>query len=149
MGHSTVSTTEQMGSEHIQVSSHIPFEAFVRLFLPFSTDDIDNILLRARQAGVGMQLLTGDSLSVSREVLELAKKHSTYSSPPLFLPFLTSPSTEGLYTTVGLHPCRATEMDAYEGGVEAYAAALDKLLEENKGVAVAGSSPSSRVLHYS
>jgi hypothetical protein len=31
-------------------------------------------------------------------------------------------------------------MDEYEGGVEAYVAALDKVLEENKGVAVAGAS---------
>ncbi|GAA5978262.1 hypothetical protein JCM11641_001152 [Rhodosporidiobolus odoratus] len=82
-------------------------------------DDFDDMLLRARRAGVGMQLLTGDCLDGSKEVLELAKKH------------------KGLYTTVGCHPCRAAEMDAYQGGPEAYIAALDKLLEENKDKAAA------------
>ncbi|GAA6027249.1 hypothetical protein JCM8097_002524 [Rhodosporidiobolus ruineniae] len=82
-------------------------------------DDFDQVLLRARKAGVGMQLLTGDCLEGSKEVLELANKH------------------KGLYATVGCHPCRATEMDAYPGGVEAYIEALDKVIMENKGKAVA------------
>ncbi|GAA5869631.1 hypothetical protein JCM8547_005090 [Rhodosporidiobolus lusitaniae] len=82
-------------------------------------DDLDQILLRARKAGVGMQLLTGDCLEGSKEVLALAKEH------------------KGLYTTVGCHPCRATEMDKYEGGVEAYIEALSKVIEENRDRAVA------------
>lgn len=40
---------------------------------------------------------------------------------------------EGLYTTIGCHPCRATEMDAYPGGPDAYIAALDELIVQNKG----------------
>ncbi|GAA5824274.1 hypothetical protein JCM11251_001592 [Rhodosporidiobolus azoricus] len=82
-------------------------------------DDFDDILLRARKAGVGIQLLTGDCLEGSKEVLDLAKKHN------------------GLYSTVGCHPCRATEMDKYLGGVEAYIEALDKVLTENKDQAIA------------
>ncbi|GAA5910734.1 hypothetical protein JCM6882_002064 [Rhodosporidiobolus microsporus] len=82
-------------------------------------DDFDDILLRARKAGVGIQLLTGDCLEGSKEVLELAKQH------------------KGLYATVGCHPCRATEMDKFAGGVEAYIAALDKVILENQDKAIA------------
>ncbi|BGP48077.1 hypothetical protein JCM10450v2_003949 [Rhodotorula kratochvilovae] len=78
-------------------------------------DDLKDILARARRAGVGMQLLTGDCLEGSKEVLALARQH------------------KGLYATVGCHPCRATEPDAFPGGAEAYFQALDQLIEENKG----------------
>ncbi|GAA6022840.1 hypothetical protein JCM8202_003736 [Rhodotorula sphaerocarpa] len=78
-------------------------------------DDLDEILKRARHAGVGMQLLTGDCLEGSKEVLALAQQH------------------QGLYTTIGCHPCRANEMDAFPGGPEAYVKALDDLIVENKG----------------
>lgn len=40
---------------------------------------------------------------------------------------------DGLYTTIGCHPCRASEMDAYTCGPAAYIAALDQLIVENKG----------------
>ncbi|BGP16079.1 hypothetical protein JCM10213_007543 [Rhodosporidiobolus nylandii] len=82
-------------------------------------DDFDDMLLRSRRAGVGMQLLTGDCLEGSKQVLGLAKKH------------------KGLYATVGCHPCRASEMDAYPGGVEAYIQALDNVIEENPEHAIA------------
>ncbi|GAA5929898.1 hypothetical protein JCM3775_004458 [Rhodotorula graminis] len=78
-------------------------------------DDFADILGRARRAGVGMQLLTGDCLEGSKEVLALAQQH------------------QGLYATVGCHPCRATEPDAYPGGAAAYFDALDKLIVDNKG----------------
>jgi hypothetical protein len=42
-------------------------------------DDFDHILKRARQAGVGMQLLTGDCLKGSKEVIALAKKDGDLS----------------------------------------------------------------------
>ncbi|GAA6060505.1 hypothetical protein JCM10212_005586 [Sporobolomyces blumeae] len=77
-------------------------------------DDFAAILERARGAGVGVQLLTGDCIPGSEQVLALATEH------------------EGLYATVGCHPCRATEMDKYPGGPEAYIDALDRLIEENK-----------------
>ncbi|CEQ39126.1 SPOSA6832_00615, partial [Sporobolomyces salmonicolor] len=76
--------------------------------------DFDDILSRARKAGVGIQLLTGDCLEGSKQVLDLAENR------------------RGLYATVGCHPCRASEIDAYPGGVEAYIEALDKLIEEHK-----------------
>ncbi|GAA5878501.1 hypothetical protein JCM16303_002102 [Sporobolomyces ruberrimus] len=78
-------------------------------------DDFEAILGRARQAGVGIQLLTGDCIDGSREVLKLASQY------------------DGLFATVGCHPCRANEMEKYEGGVEAYIETLDKIIEENKG----------------
>ncbi|TKA54255.1 hypothetical protein B0A53_03346 [Rhodotorula sp. CCFEE 5036] len=78
-------------------------------------DDLEEILRRARDAGVHTQLLTGDCLEGSKEVLALAEQY------------------EGLYTTIGCHPCRATEMDAYPGGPEAYIAALDEVIVQNKG----------------
>ncbi|GAA5860533.1 hypothetical protein JCM1840_000289 [Sporobolomyces johnsonii] len=77
--------------------------------------DFDAILSRARKAGVGIQLLTGDCLEGSKQVLDLAEHH------------------RGLFATVGCHPCRASEMDEYPGGVEAYIQALDKVIEEHKG----------------
>lgn len=80
----------------------------------FSPDDFDAILDRARRAGVGIQLLTGDCIPGSQEVLELATRH------------------DGLYATVGCHPCRATEMDKYEGGIDAYVATLDRIIADNK-----------------
>ncbi|BGP55409.1 hypothetical protein JCM8202v2_003012 [Rhodotorula sphaerocarpa] len=83
--------------------------------VPRLIDDLDEILKRARHAGVGMQLLTGDCLEGSKEVLALAQQH------------------QGLYTTIGCHPCRANEMDAFPGGPEAYVKALDDLIVENKG----------------
>ncbi|GAA5833312.1 hypothetical protein JCM5353_008531 [Sporobolomyces roseus] len=77
-------------------------------------DDFDAILSRARKAGVGIQLLTGDCISGSKEVLELASRY------------------DGLFATVGCHPCRATEMDKHSGGMEGYIRELDQMIEENK-----------------
>ncbi|GAA5999054.1 3'-5'-exodeoxyribonuclease [Rhodotorula paludigena] len=79
------------------------------------SDDFDDILKRAQRAGVGMQLLTGDCLEGSKEVLELAQKH------------------RGLFATIGCHPCRATEPDAHPGGFDAYFEALDELIAAHKG----------------
>ncbi|GEM07274.1 tatD DNase family protein [Rhodotorula toruloides] len=78
-------------------------------------DDFADILGRARRAGVGIQMLTGDCLESSKEVLALAQQH------------------RGLYATIGCHPCRAIEMDKFPGGPEVYMAELDKLIVENKG----------------
>ncbi|ORY88049.1 tatD related DNase [Leucosporidium creatinivorum] len=85
------------------------------------SDDFLDILERARAAGVGTQLLTGDCLSGSKEVIALAKEHA------------------GLYATTGCHPCRAQEFDTFPGGPDAYLEALAKVIEENKG-------PEGRVL---
>lgn len=103
-----------------------------------SVDDFEQIIGRARQAGVVAQVLTGDCLKGAREVIALSKQYrsSTDSSP--------GPSSSsdiyclaGLFATVGCHPCRADEFDAYSEGPEAYLAALAKEVEANIGVVVA------------
>lgn len=50
-------------------------------------EDIEDVLQRARQAGVVALLIVGTSVSTSRSVLELCSRHP------------------GLFPTVGLHPC--------------------------------------------
>lgn len=99
-------------------------------------DDFADILGRARRAGVGMQLLTGDCVEGSKEVLALAQQHRASSASRYRLAAYAdtaSISVEGLYATVGCHPCRATEPDAFPGGATAYFEALDKLIADNKG----------------
>lgn len=86
-------------------------------------NDFQQILNRARSAGVVKQILTGDCLSGSREVRLLALEN------------------EGLYATVGCHPCRANEFEAggrqdtpedVEQSAEAYLAALDQLIADDQ-----------------
>lgn len=57
-------------------------------------DDFHRVLSRARSAGVAKQILTGDCLIGSQQVKDLAHQN------------------EGLYATVGCHPCRANEFEA-------------------------------------
>ncbi|KAM0787525.1 hypothetical protein ACM66B_003596 [Microbotryomycetes sp. NB124-2] len=73
-------------------------------------DDFADVLDRARKAGVEKQILTGDCLSGSREVVELARQN------------------EGLYCTVGCHPCRAQEFDKHPQGPQGYLAELADLI---------------------
>ncbi|GAA5907622.1 3'-5'-exodeoxyribonuclease [Sporobolomyces salmoneus] len=78
-------------------------------------DDFPSILSRSRHAGVGIQLLTGDCISGSSSVLSLANEH------------------EGLFSTVGCHPCRANEMVDYaHGGIEGYIEKLEELIVKGK-----------------
>ncbi|KAJ7630775.1 hypothetical protein FB45DRAFT_979023 [Roridomyces roridus] len=74
-------------------------------------DDLLAVLDRASQAGVEGMIITGTSLSESQEALNLAKELGP-----------------GFYCTVGCHPTRSTE---FEGGPDAYLAALDQLIAEN------------------
>ncbi|KAI8459675.1 hypothetical protein BY996DRAFT_6773639 [Phakopsora pachyrhizi] len=86
------------------------------------------VLKRAETFGVFKQILTGDSLSGSNEVIGLSKKY------------------HGLYATVGCHPCKAYE---FESGpidrelsirVDDYFNGLEKLIEDDR------SSNSNRVV---
>lgn len=86
-------------------------------------NDFDQILVRARAAGVLKQILTGDCLSGSREVRALALEH------------------EGLYATVGCHPCRAGEFEVgarqespadVDSTAKKYLGALDQLIAEDQ-----------------
>ncbi|KAI3613215.1 deoxyribonuclease tatd, partial [Moniliophthora roreri] len=83
--------------------------------------DFAAMLGRAQAAGVKSMIITGGSLSESREALKMAKEH-------------------GLFATVGCHPTRSTEFDNFKDGPEAYLKALDDLISSNlkgKGRAVA------------
>ncbi|WAQ85241.1 hypothetical protein PtA15_5A815 [Puccinia triticina] len=86
-------------------------------------DDFQQILTRARSAGVVKQILTGDCLSGSKEVREMAR------------------GNEELYATVGCHPCRANEFEAsaqtdspadVERSAKKYLEALDQLIAEDQ-----------------
>ncbi|KAL7414391.1 Mg-dependent DNase [Mrakia frigida] len=77
---------------------------------PRHPDDLHDVLLRSKAAGVSTCILTGGSLSESQEALELAEKH-------------------GVYSTVGLHPTRSNEMEEDPVG---YLAALDALISKGK-----------------
>ncbi|KZV77702.1 Mg-dependent DNase [Peniophora sp. CONT] len=75
-------------------------------------DDLLDVLERAKKAGVKSMIVTGGSLEESKEALALAREHN-------------------LYATVGCHPTRSNEFDAYADGADAYFNALDKLIEDN------------------
>ncbi|KAG0144716.1 hypothetical protein CROQUDRAFT_79662 [Cronartium quercuum f. sp. fusiforme G11] len=77
-------------------------------------DDFEQILARARAVGVEQQILTGDCLSGSTQVLELAH---TY---------------RGLYATVGCHPCRADEFEAGDEVPQQYLAKLEALIQTDQ-----------------
>ncbi len=91
-------------------------------------DDLEAVMSRAHDAGVGSMVITGTSLDESRKALELARKYSrqillrseaiTYTLPHL-----------GLYATVGCHPTHTTDFEAFKGGPNAYLQALEHLLE--------------------
>ncbi|KAK4700064.1 TatD DNase family protein, partial [Phenoliferia sp. Uapishka_3] len=72
-----------------------------------------DIVERARNAGVVGQILTGDCLAGSKESLELAKDQ------------------DGLFVTVGCHPCRADEFNSFAGGPDTYLEALADVVEGN------------------
>ncbi|KAI7955009.1 hypothetical protein MJO28_005409 [Puccinia striiformis f. sp. tritici] len=86
-------------------------------------DDFEEILARAKRAGVVKQILTGDCLKGSKEVRELALQN------------------EGLYSTVGCHPCRANEFESnapttdpidVERSAQEYLEGLDQLIAEDQ-----------------
>jgi Tat protein secretion system quality control protein TatD with DNase activity len=99
-----------------------------------SLGDLPSVLARARAAGVQTCILTGGSLSESKEALELAEK---YGQSPLCLlktegearPLVVPVRFAGLYSTVGLHPTRSNEMEDDPAG---YLSALDALIAHGK-----------------
>jgi len=83
-------------------------------------DDFAAILARARAAGVTTQILTGDCIPGATETINLANQH------------------DGLYSTVGCHPCRANEWEAAEAKGEDYYKQLEELIEKGGKKVVAG-----------
>ncbi|KAI0048328.1 Mg-dependent DNase [Auriscalpium vulgare] len=75
-------------------------------------DDFAAMLKRAEVAGVMSMIITGGSLSESKEALHIAKEH-------------------GLYATVGCHPTRSNEFDKHRDGPDGYLEQLDKLIADH------------------
>ncbi|KAI9018579.1 hypothetical protein CLU79DRAFT_720771 [Phycomyces nitens] len=85
-------------------------------------DDFALILQRARDAGVRKLIITGTNLAESEEAVEETSKAD---QDPV------------LYSTVGCHPTRCEEFDAYPSGPEGYYAALLKLATDKRDKIVA------------
>ncbi|KAF9938455.1 TatD DNase [Modicella reniformis] len=75
------------------------------------TDDLQQVLLRAKRAGVERMIVTAGNLSDCKEALDLVK------------------GQDGLFMTVGCHPTRCMEFERYEHGPEGYFNALRSILE--------------------
>ncbi|KAG9291278.1 hypothetical protein G9A89_021780 [Geosiphon pyriformis] len=84
-------------------------------------DDFSHVLQRATKASVEKIIVTGGSVSESREALAIARNH------------------ENLYSTVGCHPTRCREFEEHKGGPEKYFEELVNLAisESAKGKVVA------------
>lgn len=82
-------------------------------------DDFQPMLDRARLAGVEKIIITGGSLEDSRKALELARQR------------------DYLFSTVGVHPTRCEEFNAFESGPDAYLEELSRLFREGQGKVVA------------
>lgn len=82
-------------------------------------DDFDLMLKRAKIGGVEKIIITGGSLDDSKKALELARLD------------------ECLYSTVGVHPTRCEEFNAFKDGPDAYLDELSKLIREGNGKVVA------------
>lgn len=82
-------------------------------------DDFDDMIKRARDHGVEKMIITGGSLEDSRAALEISKKH------------------DFLYSTVGCHPTRCEEFNAYPNGPEDYLRKLEDLASSSPSKVVA------------
>ncbi|KAI0320452.1 Mg-dependent DNase [Amylostereum chailletii] len=75
-------------------------------------DDLEEMLRRSKAAGVQSMIITGGSLTESKDALKIAKDLD-------------------LYATVGCHPTRSTEFDTYPTGPDAYLQALDQVINDS------------------
>ncbi|CAM9273412.1 unnamed protein product [Choristocarpus tenellus] len=75
--------------------------------------DLDDVIERAINAGVGKMIVTAGSLQEAKDALELSSKYPC------------------LYSTVGVHPTRSSEFSA-DGDPEAHLAALLGILKAGK-----------------
>ena len=74
--------------------------------------DLDAVLQRSWDAGVQKIIITAGNLEEAKAALQLARTH------------------ERLFTTVGVHPTRCSEFEAYPEGPEAYMRALKEVLSD-------------------
>ncbi|KAK8849486.1 hypothetical protein IAR55_004820 [Kwoniella newhampshirensis] len=76
--------------------------------------DLPQLLERARDSGVEKILITGTSLSESRDALKLAQQYN-------------------LHCTAGCHPTSTSEIDSRSTGAEGYLSDLSRLIEDDRG----------------
>ncbi|KAF9352811.1 TatD DNase, partial [Mortierella sp. NVP85] len=83
-------------------------------------DDLQQVLFRAKRAGVERMIVTAGNVSDCKEAIDLVKG-------------------QGLFMTVGCHPTRCSEFESHEGGPEGYFSALKSILQapDAKGKIVA------------
>ncbi|KAF9311957.1 TatD DNase [Podila horticola] len=85
-------------------------------------DDMEQVLLRAKNAGVDRMIVTAGNMEDCRSALDLVKEK------------------DALFMTVGCHPTRCTEFESHPDGPEAYFNELKALLDnpeaKNKIVAI-------------
>ncbi|KAG0047291.1 TatD DNase [Gryganskiella cystojenkinii] len=74
-------------------------------------DDLDQVLVRAKRAGVERMIVTAGNLNDCKAALDLVKGH------------------DDLFMTVGCHPTRCSEFEKHEGGPEGYFSALKEMFE--------------------
>ncbi|TPX67372.1 hypothetical protein SpCBS45565_g03815 [Spizellomyces sp. 'palustris'] len=93
---------------------------------PVHTDDLEQVLQRARDAGVERIMVTGGNLKESKEALHLARRH------------------DFLFSTVGCHPTRCQEFEISSDGTpqdpDAYFTSLLSIIKED------AASPSAKVV---
>lgn len=82
-------------------------------------DDFDHMLKRARENGVETIIITGGSLTESKEALNIAQKD------------------DNLFSTVGCHPTRCLEFMNHKEGPVAYLEELRELASKNRSKVVA------------
>ncbi|KAI8057864.1 putative deoxyribonuclease TATDN1 [Syncephalis plumigaleata] len=77
-------------------------------------DDLKQVIKRAKDIGVHHMMITGGSLTESKEALVMAREE------------------DGLYATVGCHPTRSHEFVDYPQGDDAYLADLLQLAQQGQ-----------------
>lgn len=83
------------------------------------SDDFAFMMKRAKEAGVEKMIVTGGSLTDSKEALSIAQEN------------------EHLFSTVGCHPTRCGEFETHPDGPDAYLDELRKLIVESRSKVVA------------
>ncbi|KAG0169775.1 TatD DNase [Apophysomyces sp. BC1034] len=86
-------------------------------------DDFDLVLQRAKNAGVQKLIITGTNLQESREAMDMTR----FADQDQFL-----------YSTVGCHPTRCDEFEAYADGPLAYFEALLEIAMTKKNIVAIG-----------
>ncbi|KAF7728699.1 TatD DNase [Apophysomyces ossiformis] len=86
-------------------------------------DDLQLVIQRAKNAGVQKLIITGTNLEESREAAAETQKDG---------------QDQFLYSTVGCHPTRSDEFEAYESGPAGYFNALFEVATTSKNVIAIG-----------